>query len=54
MSTADKPVVLECDNCNYTSEDEDEFEVSYTSLGDELLYCKECSCCGQCREIIRG
>ncbi len=37
-----------CDNCQYESNDGDEFEM--TTHG---LFCRDCACCSQCREIVR-
>lgn len=43
---------LMCENCGFSSRNEDLFNVAYSPWGD-ILYCKECACCGQCREIIK-
>jgi hypothetical protein len=45
--------ILECENCNFQSRNEDDFEVGYIPMAGDVLYCRDCSCCSQCRELIR-
>lgn len=45
--------LIECDNCNYSSINEDNFEVKHNRYGDDFLYCKDCACCSECRELLR-
>lgn len=40
--------LFECTNCGHTQEDDEGME----SDGYDGVYCKDCSCCGQCRELI--
>lgn len=45
---------LECENCQFQSDDEDEFEIGYLPIAGDVIYCRECACCSACREIIKG